>query len=95
MNGSPLDRWFPELLADLAYRRLTAGYHRRRTREDVEGLRRDSVERCWCGGGLTPFRWHPSYGVCATCGCYVNRRPPADDVAYVRARSGDSPYFAS
>ncbi|MGB7592723.1 MAG: class I SAM-dependent methyltransferase [Terriglobia bacterium] len=26
-----------------------------------------------------PFRWHASYGVCAECGCYVNRRPPQQD----------------
>jgi len=24
-----------------------------------------------------PFKWHPSYGVCAKCGTYVNRVPPA------------------
>jgi glycosyltransferase involved in cell wall biosynthesis/SAM-dependent methyltransferase len=38
-------------------------------------LRRGRVDRCWCGGDLLEFRWHPSYGICARCGCYVNRRP--------------------
>lgn len=22
-----------------------------------------------------PFKWHPSFGVCSKCGCYVNKRP--------------------
>jgi glycosyltransferase involved in cell wall biosynthesis/SAM-dependent methyltransferase len=38
-------------------------------------MKRGRVDRCWCGGELQPFQWHPSYGVCAQCCCYVNRRP--------------------
>lgn len=39
-------------------------------------IRRGSRKRCWCGSPLELFAWHPSYGVCANCGCYVNQRPP-------------------
>jgi SAM-dependent methyltransferase len=39
-------------------------------------IRRAVKESCWCGGSLLPYRWHPSYGACARCGTYVNRRPP-------------------
>ncbi|MBI3090858.1 MAG: class I SAM-dependent methyltransferase [Candidatus Tectomicrobia bacterium] len=39
-------------------------------------IRRQERDRCWCGGSLGPFPWHESYGVCAECGCYVNKRPP-------------------
>lgn len=38
-------------------------------------IRRGQRDRCWCGGELRPFKWHRSYGVCANCGCYVNRCP--------------------
>ena len=38
---------------------------------------RESRDRCWCGGHLLSFEWHPSYGVCAICGTYVNKIPPA------------------
>jgi SAM-dependent methyltransferase len=44
--------------------------------EELPNLRRGQRERCWCGGKLNPFRWHPSYGVCVECCCYVNKRPP-------------------
>lgn len=37
-------------------------------------------KECWCGGELQPFRWHAGYGVCADCGCYVNRYPPLPEV---------------
>lgn len=39
-------------------------------------IRRGQRDRCWCDGELLPFKWHQSYGVCAKCGCYVNRHPP-------------------
>ena len=42
-------------------------------------IRRDERDRCWCGGELLPFKWHHSYGVCAKCGCYVNRHPPLSE----------------
>jgi hypothetical protein len=32
--------------------------------------------QCWCGGALSEFRWHASYGICSKCSAYVNRRPP-------------------
>lgn len=41
-------------------------------------LRRGQRDHCWCGGGLLPFSWHPSYGVCEHCGTFVNRKPPLD-----------------
>lgn len=44
----------------------------------LRGISRGERDRCWCGGHLLLFRWHPSYGVCDNCGCYVNRRPPTD-----------------
>jgi SAM-dependent methyltransferase len=40
---------------------------------------REQRETCWCGGKLLRFWWHPSYGVCADCGCYVSQRPPRSD----------------
>ncbi len=57
------------------YRRATAAmarWHRARAFRDIARAERD---RCWCGGELRSFSWHPSYGVCAHCGCYVNRPP--------------------
>jgi len=45
-------------------------------RQICSKIRRGHVTHCWCGGELLPFKWHPSYGVCAECGCYVNRHPP-------------------
>jgi len=54
------------------YRKIVADKHFRR-------IGRDSRDRCWCGGELTPFEWHPGYGVCAGCGCYLNRNPPRKD----------------
>lgn len=67
----------PARTASLVHSRATAPLHRRRTRSQVQALCRDHVERCWCGGELGSFSWHPSYGVCTSCGGYVNRRPPA------------------
>ena len=42
-------------------------------------VQRAERAQCFCGGNLLPFEWHPSYGVCSRCGCYVNRRPPLPD----------------
>ncbi len=47
-------------LMDREYRRIT----------------RSMQEKCWCGGELQPFELSANFGVCADCGCYVNRRPP-------------------
>lgn len=38
---------------------------------------RERRDQCWCGGNLKHFNWHKSYGICAECGTYVNRVPPA------------------
>jgi SAM-dependent methyltransferase len=54
------------------YRRVVAAKY-------LRTIRRGSVERCWCGGELLPFRWHSSYGVCKVCGSYVNRFPPIQE----------------
>jgi SAM-dependent methyltransferase len=59
-----------------AFRRLNDWVFRQRARRKFADVRRSARERCWCGGALLPFEWHSSYGVCAECGCYVNRRPP-------------------
>ena len=48
---------------------------RARLQRQFRTLRRGRVDHCWCGGDLLEFQWHPSYGICARCGCYVNRRP--------------------
>jgi SAM-dependent methyltransferase len=39
-------------------------------------ITRGQRDHCWCGGDLIAFEWHPSYGVCAKCGTYVNKVPP-------------------
>jgi SAM-dependent methyltransferase len=51
-------------------------FFRARENRRVRDLPRGSRHACWCGGKLTPFEWHASYGVCVSCGTYVNRRPP-------------------
>ena len=42
-------------------------------------IKRGRRDLCWCGGRLLPFKWHSSYGICDSCGCYVNMRPPAQE----------------
>ncbi len=59
------------------YRRAWGYASSRMAARKFRDIRRGQRERCWCGGPLLPFKWHPSYGVCVECGCYVNRRPPA------------------
>ncbi|MBI3663835.1 MAG: class I SAM-dependent methyltransferase [Acidobacteria bacterium] len=66
----------PVHAARSAARRLDDWIFKYRARRKFRDLRRGHRERCWCGGELSEFRWHASYGVCAECGCYVNRRPP-------------------
>lgn len=61
-------------LCRVASKMVFASLVERRLRRIPRGQR----ERCWCGGELLSFKWHSSYGVCAQCGCYVNRRPPID-----------------
>jgi len=55
-------------LGELVYRRVAE--------RQFKQIRRSHRDTCWCGGELLPFKWHSSYGICTTCGCYVNRRPP-------------------
>jgi len=45
----------------------------------IKDIRRGRRERCWCGGSLSEFEWHRSYGVCVECGTYVNRIPPLQE----------------
>jgi len=45
----------------------------------LTSIKRGTRNTCWCGGNLSPFKWHASYGVCEKCGCYVNRVPPLCD----------------
>lgn len=66
----------PVRSAGLAYRMLVQRVYRWRVERQFRTIRRESRDRCWCGGALRPFRWHASYGVCDGCGCYVNRCPP-------------------
>lgn len=56
--------------------RLTRAFYRRLLRSRFHNVRRGKRDRCWCGGRLLPFALRRGYGVCADCGCYVNRRPP-------------------
>lgn len=58
------------------YRKVSLSVYRRLAERQFRNIRRGQRDRCWCGGELLPLKWHPSYGVCAECGCYVNRRPP-------------------
>jgi hypothetical protein len=58
------------------YSRISRSAYRRFAEPTFRKMRRGHRDLCWCGGDLLPFEWHPSYGVCSQCGCYVNRRPP-------------------
>lgn len=58
------------------YRKVSLSVYRRLAERQFRNIRRGQRDRCWCSGKLLPFKWHPSYGVCAECGCYVNRCPP-------------------
>lgn len=66
----------PVRAARSAYGRVGDYFFKTQARRKFRDLRRGVRERCWCGGSLGEFRWHESYGVCAACGCYINRRPP-------------------
>ena len=64
-------------------RELEVAYRAKRAeaaeRRNYRHIRRGRQETCWCGGSLTPFSWHASFGVCERCGTYVNRRPPVQE----------------
>jgi len=66
----------PILSARPTYGRLRRVVARLLWTQKFRHIRRGKRDRCWCGGQLLPFTWHPNYGVCAWCGCYVNQRPP-------------------
>lgn len=51
-------------------------FYKRIGEREFGNIARGQRDKCWCSGELLPFKWHNSYGVCAECGCYVNRRPP-------------------
>ncbi|MEI9475038.1 MAG: class I SAM-dependent methyltransferase [Deltaproteobacteria bacterium] len=65
--------------AKYLYRQVNAVVYRRLSEPQFRDIRRGQRDLCWCGGELLPFKWHPSYGVCADCGCYVDRRPPLQE----------------
>lgn len=58
------------------HRRLNVLLRRSRLQRRTLDVRRGQRDACWCGGTLRRFKWHRGYGVCADCGCYVNRYPP-------------------
>jgi SAM-dependent methyltransferase len=57
----------------------TTSFYRAFLAKELHDIRRDYLNECWCGGSLTPFEWHGSYGICKQCGTYVNRRPPLQE----------------
>lgn len=57
-------------------RRISLSVHNTLAERWFLKIRRGQRDCCWCKGRLISFDWHPSYGICASCGCYVNRRPP-------------------
>jgi len=59
--------------------RISTAYYRALAKREYRKIPRGQRNRCWCGGELLPFHWHLSYGVCAQCGCYVNRYPPVPE----------------
>lgn len=66
----------PVSTSQFLYAALRSRFYRERFRQASAAIRRSRVTRCWCGGTLKEFSWHPGYGVCSRCGSYVNRRPP-------------------
>jgi len=58
------------------FRKMALRLYRRLSELKFRKIQRGQRNQCWCGGALLPFKWHSSFGVCGTCGCYVNRRPP-------------------
>src|SRR5437773_480682 len=58
------------------YRRVSMTLHSPLADRRLGRVRRTARERCWCGGELSAFPWHASYGICSQCTAYVNRRPP-------------------
>lgn len=68
----------PLCSAKSLYHKISLSLYRRLAKRQFRNIQRSNRDRCWCGGKLLPFKWHPDYGVCAECGCYVNRYPPVD-----------------
>ena len=69
----------PVRTARSAYGRLRRAAYRRIAAWQLRKCRRETRDRCWCGGELRPCKWHRGYGVCADCGCHVNLRPLAQE----------------
>jgi len=66
----------PIRTARIAYRMAAVSVYRAFLDRELGNVRRSDAATCWCDGSLNAFRWHRSYGVCASCGTYVNRYPP-------------------
>lgn len=66
----------PVRSATSLYRRIGFHIYLRLAGRKLRRIPRGRRDRCWCDAELLPFEWHPSYGLCPECGCYVNRRPP-------------------
>lgn len=47
--------------------------------KQFRSFRRGQRDHCWCGGTLSQFKWHDSYGICEACQAYVNRKPLLPD----------------
>lgn len=59
-----------------AIRRAVQRARHRSARREFRGIARGVRQSCWCGGELGSLRWQPGFGVCRSCGTYVNRFPP-------------------
>ncbi len=70
------------------YHEMSLFVYRRLAKHQFRNIRRGQRDRCWCGGELLPFKWHSGYGVCAKCGCYINKHPPVPD-KYKKIYSSD------
>jgi len=70
------NRLNPLRSAKFLYQRGKVWVYKSIAGRQFRSILREQCDRCWCGGALLPFKWHSSYGICANCGCYVNRHPP-------------------
>lgn len=69
----------PIRYANSLYQRASTLSNKRIIKGQFNNIRRGQCDQCWCGGELSLFKWHSSYGKCTECGCYVNRRPPLNE----------------
>jgi SAM-dependent methyltransferase len=66
----------PLRTAESLYRRAEAIPTKRNAERAISQMRRSRRDTCWCGGDLIEFALKPHFGICESCGCYVNRTPP-------------------